>query len=185
MRTETRMMDVQEYIQYELNSELRHEYINGILYEMPGEKKINNKIAFAIAMLLYKQLHPAYAVYNHDVKVAIPGGRKYYYPDVCIVAEPEDGNNEYILTAPTLIVEVVSESSQTHDYVDKYLDYITIPGLQYYLIAEPETILVTVYERDGDVWTAHKYTRLDSTVELPKLGVQLSLSEIYKGISFA
>ncbi len=185
MRTEAKIMSAEEYIQYELKSERRHEYIEGNLYEIPGEKKINNQIAFAIALLLHQQLFPEYRIYNHDVKVAIPGGTKFYYPDVCISAEQDNNTNQYIVSSPAIIVEVVSENSQTHDYVDKYLDYIKIPSLQYYIIAEPETILITVYERGGEAWIAHKYTGMDARIELAQLNISLPLADIYKGISFS
>ena len=173
------VMTVEAYIQHELKGDVRHEFINGQLFEMPGEKDINNRMAFLIAMLLYRQLPEGYQIYNHDIKVAIPGGQKYYYPDVFVTAEPKTAANQYIKHEPVLIVEVVSESSQTHDYVNKYLDYIQIPSLQYYLIAEPETILVTVYERTGDEWIAHKYTRQEDAILLPGLQMQLPMAEVY------
>ena len=174
-------MTSEAYIQYELKSELRNEFINGQLFEMPGEKDINNRIALMIAVILLRQLQlkDGYQVYNHDVKVGIPGGRKFYYPDVFVTAEPRMPENQYIKYSPQIIVEVVSESSQTHDYVNKYLDYIQFPTLQYYLIAEPETTLVTVYERSGEEWVARKYTRLEDDILIPGLDIQLPMAEIY------
>ena len=76
-------------------------------------------------------------------------------------------DTQYIKYAPALIVEVVSESSQTHDYVHKFLDYTQIPSLRYYLIVEPETLLITVYEKTGEEWTARKYTRIEDLNLLP------------------
>lgn len=174
-------LTVEEYIRQELSSTVRHEFINGKLFEMPGEKDINNEMAGVFYTLLLLHFKPKSCfVYNHDVKVGIPGGEKYYYPDVFVTAEPKTEHNKYIKYEPLLIVEVVSESSQTHDYVNKYLDYIQIPSLKYYLIAEPETTLITVYERgEGDEWIARKYTRLEDAVQLPALELQLPMAEIY------
>lgn len=140
---------VEEYIQYELNSERRHEFVNGQLFEMPGEKDINNEIAFIIALLLHNFLKSkGYVNYTHDVKVAIPGGNKFYYPDVFFTKEEKNDTNSYIKCEPEIIIEVVSESTQVMDYVDKYIDYTKIPQLKYYIIVEPETILITVYQKD-------------------------------------
>jgi Uma2 family endonuclease len=176
-----KIFTVEEYIQYELTSERRHEFINGQLFEMPGEKDTNNKIAFLIAMMLYALLKDrAYEVYNHDVKVAIPGRNKFYYPDVFVTKEEKTGDNRYIKYQPEIIVEVVSESSQVTDYVDKYIDYTKVPSLHYYIIVEPETVLLTVYERtDAHEWTTRKYTQLNETVSLSKLNVSFPLREVY------
>lgn len=178
----TPAMTVEEYIQSEWKAERRHEFINGNLFEMPDEKDINNEMALLIAMQLLKSLPKGHKVYSHDMKIAIPGGRKFYYPDVFVTAEPKSPGNQYIKTAPVLVVEVVSPGSQTHDYVNKYLYYIQMPSLEYYLIAEPETLLITVYERDGTEWIARKYTKLDEQIALPKLNLNLSMLEIYEGL---
>ena len=87
-----KIFTVEEYIQYELKSERRHEFINGQLFEIPGEKDINNLIAGIIYVLLTTSLKE-YFVFNHDVKVAIPGGSKYYYPDVFVTKEEMNTNN--------------------------------------------------------------------------------------------
>ncbi len=173
-------MTEDEYVQYELKAERRHEYINGQLFEMPGEKDINNEMAFLIAMLLHNQLPKDWRHYNHDVKVAIPDSLKYYYPDVFVTAEPKTEANKYIKREPLLIVEVVSEGSQTQNYVNKYLDYIQIPSFKYYIIAEPETVLINAYEREGEGWIARKYTRMEDIIQLPELDLALPLSEIYQ-----
>lgn len=74
-------LSVEEYIRRELQSELRHEYINGQLIEMPGEKDINNQIAGLIYILLFTQLKSkGFQLYMNDVKVGIPDGTKYFYP---------------------------------------------------------------------------------------------------------
>ncbi len=180
VQTAAQPMSVEEYIQYELRSERRHECIDGKLFEMPGEKDINNELVGEFYSLFKALLRPkGFQVFMNDVKVAIPDSARYYYPDVFLTAEPKTPDNQYIKRSPVLIVEVVSPGSQTQDYVHKYLDYTKIPSLEYYLIAEPETVLITVYERDGDEWVARKYTRLEDVVELPRLGVELRLGEVY------
>lgn len=175
------MFTVEEYVQYERSAERRHEFINGQLFEMPGEKDSNNEIAGTLYVLFHMLLKQrGYTAYSHNVKVAIPGGNKFYYPDVFATREEKTADNRYIKYRPEIIVEVVSESSQVTDYVDKYMDYTRIPSLQYYLIVEPEAVLLTVYERsDNDEWTTRKYTGADETIFLSKLGVSFALGEVY------
>lgn len=187
MRVETsnKRYTVEEYIQHELKSQVRSEFINGQLYEMAGEKGINNRIALRIAFLLIQFLEErGYEIYAHDMKLKVFGEDKYYYPDVLVTREPETEANQYIKFEPVLIVEVVSESSQVHDYVDKYIAYTKIPSLQYYIIIEPETTLVNCYMRSDDSeWITAKYTALEDTIRLEVLDVSFQLKQIYFGKS--
>ena len=177
-----KIFTVDEYIQHELKAERRSEYINGQLFEMPGEKDINIELAFQIAQLINAQLKPkGYFTYINDVKVAIPGGEKYFYPDTFSTREPKGYENQYIKYSPELIVEIVSPGSHSHDYIDKYIEYTSIPSLQYYLIVEPETILVTMYKRSAEGWEVEKFTKLSNVISLPALDVELPLKEIYGG----
>lgn len=180
--TSEKKLTVDEYITHELASERRSEYINGQLFEMPGEKDVNNEIAGFLYILFVTLLRPkGFHVYNHDVKVKIIDAEKYYYPDVFITEEQKTETNQYIKSSPVLIAEVVSESSQVNDYVDKYIDYTKIPSLEYYMIVEPETLLITVYQKsEENTWNAVKYTRRDDQVKLDKLQVLFLLSEVYK-----
>jgi Uma2 family endonuclease len=174
---------VEEYIQFEWKSERRHEFINGQLFEMPGEKDINNQMAGMVYILLINFLKgKGYQFYSHDIKVAIPGGKKFYYPDVFVTKEERNQSNQYIKNEPEIIVEVVSETTQVTDYVDKYIDFTKIPSLAYYIIVEPETILITVYERDETLnWFARKYTNLNVVVKLEKFQIEFLVKDIYQG----
>lgn len=175
-----KILTVEEYIQHELSAERRSEYINGQLFEMAGEKDINNIIAGIIYMLLIKKLLPkGYSVFNHDVKLAIPNENKYFYPDVFATKEVSNEENQYIKASPEIIVEVVSKYSHTTDYIDKYIEYTKIPSLQYYLIVEPETILITMYARTAEGWEVQKFTKLTDVISLPALEASLSLKDVY------
>lgn len=184
MRVETaadKKYSVEEYIQHELNSEVRSEFINGQLFEMAGEKDVNNEIALRIAFLFMQLLREkGYEIYAHDVKVKIFGEDKYYYPDVFVTKELKTESNKYIKSEPVLIAEVVSETSQVNDYVDKYIAYTKIPSLQYYIIIEPETTLITCYTRgeNGEFLTS-KYTRPEDVIKLNLLNISFQVKEVY------
>ncbi|HEX8675919.1 MAG TPA: Uma2 family endonuclease [Segetibacter sp.] len=171
----------EEYIQHELKSQVRSEFINGQLFEMAGEKDINNEIAGNLYILfstLLKSL--GYFIYNHDIKVKIFGESKYYYPDVFVTRELKTESNKYIKSEPILIVEVVSESTQVNDYVDKYIDYTKIPSLQYYMIIEPETTLITCYTKgENREWITSKYTRPEDLIKLDVLDISFQVKQVY------
>ena len=180
--TSDRIYSVEEYIQHEWSAAVRSEFINGQLYEMPGEKDINNEIAgnlYVLLALLLRQL--GYSIYSHDIKVKIFGESKYYYPDVFITKEEKTSANRYIKFEPILIAEVVSESSQVNYYVDKYIDYTKFPSLAYYLIIEPESSLITCYSKSAQgTWQTIKYTRQDDIINLEKLEVSFTLKQVYQ-----
>lgn len=183
MRVDTsdKKYTVEEYIQHELKSQARSEFINGQLFEMAGEKDINNEIALRIAFILMQFLSGrGYGIYAHDVKVKIFGENKYYYPDVFITKELKTESNKYIKSEPLLIIEVVSETSQVNDYADKYIDYTKIPSLQYYIIIEPETTLITCYKRgENGEWVTSKYTHLEDVIKLDALDVSFPVKQVY------
>ena len=177
-----KQMTVEEYIQFETTSEVRHEYINGQLLEMSGEKKLNGKIAaFLSAYLLLHLEQTGYIVYSHDVKVAIPNENKYYYPDLILTNEPEDLGNAYVVYEPELLVEIISKTSRTRDTVDKYIDYIKIPSLKYYFVIDPERIYITVHSKDEKgQWEAEAYGSKEEVIQLPLLNVELPLNKIFR-----
>ncbi|HEX8316170.1 MAG TPA: Uma2 family endonuclease, partial [Flavisolibacter sp.] len=180
--TSSSPLTVEEYVQLELKSDKRHEFINGQLIEMPGEKDINNEIAGLIYAFLLVQLKPkGFQVYINDVKVATTDKTKYYYPDVFATKEARSEQNQYIKYEPELIVEVISPSTHITDTVDKYIAYTAIPSLKYYLIIEPETIYATLYSKNTeDKWEAMSYIRNTDVLQMPLLHLALPLSEVYK-----
>lgn len=75
---------------------------------------------------------------------------------------------------------MVSETSQINDYVDKYIAYTKIPSLQYYIIIEPETTLITCYKKDENgEWITAKYTRPEDVIKLDALEISFQLKEAY------
>src|SRR3954451_1188913 len=96
-----KIFSVDEYIQHELKSPVRNEFINGQLFEMAGEKDINNEIAGNLYILLSALLKSlGYLIYSLDVKVKIFNETKYYYPDVFVTKEPKTELNKYAKYEP-------------------------------------------------------------------------------------
>lgn len=175
-------LSVEDYIRLELHSERRHEFINGQLVEMPGEKDINNEIALNICAYLLQHLKSkGFQVYMNDVKVSTYDRTKYYYPDVFITREVRNEQNQYIKYEPELIVEVISPFTHITDTVDKYISYTAIPSLKYYLIVEPETVYVTLFSKNAEgKWEAMSYVRKEDVIPMPVLNISLPLNEVYK-----
>jgi Uma2 family endonuclease len=172
---------VEEYILFEEAGEVRHEFINGNLYEMSGASREHHFICQYFLLALLPQCLPlGFKVYMENMKLAIPGGNQFYYPDIFITKEKQTEQNKYIQYDPELIIEVLSESTRTKDSIDKFIQYRKIDTLKYYLIAEPEKCLAMCYfkQANGD-WDMISYTQKEEIIALPNLDISLQLNQIY------
>ncbi len=169
----------EEYISFELQSDIRHEFVNGKLIDMPGESDLHNDIVSNILIALKTILkQKGYNVYMESVKIKVPQEAKYYYPDIFVTKE-KTGIKEYIKHQPELIVEVLSESTRKYDTVDKFINYQKFPSLQHYILVEPDTTLVQLFYREGEDWEMRSFTKISDVLQFDALNISLSLKEIY------
>lgn len=119
-QTATRIYTVDEYLELELTSEEKHEFVDGILIEMPGESKRANEIAGNIYIALRTGVKgKPFKVYNHDIKLRTVPGRKYRYPDIMVVPA-DDTEHTHVANRAVLTVEVTSENSSGVDHDQKF-----------------------------------------------------------------
>ncbi len=180
--TNDKIYTVDEYILLDEASGIRHEFINGQLYDMSGASDLHNEVGFNLT-LLFKTLlgKKGFKVYMESVKCKIQGEEYYTYPDVFITNNERDNENKYVKQHPSLIVEVLSDSTRKYDSVDKFIQYQKIDSLQYYILVEPEVFSVHCFSKDEQgEWQAAIYTKLDEVIDLKSLSIQLPLQAIYK-----
>lgn len=176
-----RRLSEQEYIDFELQSDIRHEYVNGKLIDMPGESDLNNQLAVNCCLLLKTLLKKkGYSFFIEGVKVKVPGENKYYYPDVFITREPLSKGSVYIKEKPELIMEILSDSTRKYDTIDKFINYQRFDSLQYYLLVEPDTVLISVFRRipEND-WNLDTYSKKSDKIDLPALGISFTAEDVY------
>lgn len=168
----------EEYFLYEEGSELKHELINGNLYEMSGSSKYHHKISGILYVLLTSLLKDEkWEIYFEGFKVRIPEGN-YFYPDICVCkANPK----KYFTDEPILIVEVLSETTRKFDLTDKFIQYQKIPTLHYYLCVEPEQQVVIFYfKTNNGEWMTETFTKDESIINLPALNISFLVKDVYK-----
>ena len=176
-----KVMTEEEYLAFELGSNVRHEYINGKLFEMAGESKRNNDIAGNIYILL-KAIAKAkgWNIYSHDVMLKIADQSVYYYPDLFITDEKES-DSDYVCHSALLVVEILSPSTRHFDMFDKYLQYRKIAELRYYLLVEPSKQLITLCEKDDKgEWSTELFDVKDGKVQMKFLGLELSIPSVFR-----
>lgn len=177
----TATMTVEAYIAFEEMSETRHEFINGQLYEMPGTTDYHNDMCFNITAILKQLIRPMkLRAYMESVKVRILHDKDYTYPDIFITDE-RDLNSPIIKRYPSVIIEVLSDSTRVYDKTDKFIRYQKIESLQHYLTVEPEKTLVECYTKQADgSWQVETFTHFSEIITLTALNIQLPLSNIYE-----
>lgn len=167
----------EEYFAFEEQSELKHEYINATLFEMSGASKYHNKTERKFANFLEGLLaSDAFEVFSEGFKIRTPDGN-FFYPDIIV---SHTGTEKYYTNKPILLAEILSDSIRTFDLTDKFIQYRKIPSLEYYLCIEPETTRVHFYYRTGgNEWQMDLYSAITDVINLPKLGIAVSVKDIY------
>lgn len=176
-------LSVEDYLAYEQEGDVRHEYVNGYLYALAGGTSRHNRISLNIAAhLLNLAQNRSCRVYQEGMKLRIQNeGTLFYYPDVMVVCDRPEPNPQFE-TEPCVLVEVLSPSTKTTDLREKLLAYKSLPSVQTYLIVEAERLAVRhIAKRPDGSWLQEDLTG-DGDVPLPCLGGVLSLPQIYRGV---
>ena len=167
----------EEYFLFEEKSELKHELINGNLFEMSGASVEHNEISGNIYLLLRNLLKGTdWKVFFEAVKVQTPDGNFFYPDNVVSYANTQ----KYFTETPVLVVEVLSVSTRKFDLTDKFIQYGKIETLEYYLCVEPEQQAVFFYfKNETGEWLAETYTKDESIIDLPRLNISFTVKDIY------
>ncbi len=179
-------LSVAEYLAWEAENEIKHEYIDGEVYAMSGGTGKHSSIMINITIAIGQQLGDSVcALHSSEMRVKVNDSR-YVYPDlsaVCGKSSYED-ESEISLLNPILVVEVTSPSSIEHDRVAKRDLYREVPSIQGYLIVDQHRVCAELYTRADVGWLLQVYTDPDDVIPLEMLNCELPLAEIYRGISF-
>jgi Uma2 family endonuclease len=183
---ETKIYPVEEYLEREVASELRHEYRNGEIREMTGGTPTHNEIAGDLMTLLKIALRgKPYSIFITDQRLWIPARNLYTYPDVMVVERPiqlQAGRKDTV-TNPTFIAEVLSDSTQAYDRGDKFAAYRTCESFQEYLLIDQLQYHVEQYTKQAEnQWLFTEHHRQAARLTLASLGVEMTLAEIYENV---
>lgn len=186
--TEQRYYSPTEYLELEVNSEERHEYIDGQIIPMTGGTPNHNQIALNLSGALNFALkRQPYRVFVTDQRLWIPKKRIYTYPDVMVLNTPlefAEGRTDTI-TNPKAIAEVLSKSTKSYDRDEKFAAYRTIPSFQEYILIDQYTMHVEQYcKTDNNKWIFSEYEDGDVTLSLASVPFQILLTDIYDKVDF-
>ena len=179
-------MSPEEYLEFEHNSDIKHEYIDGEVYAMAGTTKAHNTISLNLAILLREKLKDSDCqTFMADIKVNVSNQKRFFYPDIVVTCDDNDDVNAYDVKFPKIIVEVLSESTEKFDRGKKFQYYRTIPSLQEYILVSSQEYLIECFRRTkNDLWTLETYEGLNTILRIESLAIDAPLSEIYATLNF-
>lgn len=182
------LVSIEDYLEGELVSPVKHEYLGGVVYAMAGARNVHNDIAGAFYVSLYNQLRGRPCrPYNSDTKVRVrlATHTRFYYPDAMVVCQanpPGDSFQDH----PVVIAEVLSAGTRRTDEGEKKDAYLTIPTLSAYVLIETGRPRVVVHRRGADgAFSAELYEGMDSSVTFEDVGCTIRLSELYERVDFS
>jgi Uma2 family endonuclease len=185
----TTYLTPEEYLSIERKAEYKSDYFDGEIFAMTGASREHNLITSNINGELRQQLKgKPCEVYANDMRVRVPLARLYTYPDVVVVRGEPKFEDAYVdtLLNPTLIVEVLSRSTETYDRGRKFLYHRTIDSLAEYLLVEQDEYRIEQYVKQADGrWMLSEETSLAGAIDLASVACRLALSEVYERVDLS
>jgi Uma2 family endonuclease len=171
-----------EYLALEASSNVKHEFLDGQIYAMAGGTPERAALAAAVIGVLFPQLHRRRCrAYDADLRVRTPTGLATY-PDVTVICGPSerDPGDEQAVTNPTLIVEVLSRSTEEYDRGDKFEHYKSLSSLRQYVLVSHRERRVEVWSRGTDGgWTSAAAREADEAI-LASIDARIDVQQLYE-----
>jgi Uma2 family endonuclease len=170
-----------EFLAWEEQQPERHEFVRGEVFAMVGARRVHGLVVLNVAAGLKSRLRgsPCRA-FVESMKLQVAGD--VFYPDVFVTCDRADLRTELVFTAPSVIVEVLSPSTQAHDRGSKFTHYRQIETLREYLLVDPDSRELQLFRRGADgLFTLHDLSGA-AAVEFASLGVTLDADEVFDGL---
>lgn len=176
-------MTISEYLAQERQSDDKSEYHQGEIVAMGGASRRHNLIAGNIFAAWHAQLKGRDCeIYKGDMRVRIDASDSYTYPDVVAVCgDPLFEDDQFdTLSNPTLIVEVLSKSTEAFDRGAKFARYRTIPSLTDYLLVSQESVRLEHFSRQQNGrWLLSESADLGDLLEFESIQCSLAVRDVY------
>lgn len=174
----------EDYLVLEETSTVKHEYSDGHVWAMAGGTPEHGALAANVIALLARQLRDRPCrIFTSDVRIRVKATGLATYPDVSVVCgeqqvDPDDPKGSTLIN-PSLIVEVLSPSTEDYDRGEKLAHYKQVASLEEVVLVAYEERRLEIWRREGDHWTLH-VSRGEGAAAVTSLGCELSLAEVYR-----
>lgn len=182
----TSLVSAAEYLAFERRQREKHEFFDGEIYLQAGASIAHNLITANIIGLLHQQLraNPC-TVLPSDMRIRTPRRKQYMYPDATIICGSPIFDDDYhdTIVNPTVIIEVLSPSTEQYDRGRKFQAYRTLDALQEYLLISQTMMRVEHFKRQNDtMWLMIEYSQPDQVIELASVACTLPLGALYEKV---
>ena len=177
-------MTLEQFLEWEERQEAKYEFNGFEPVLMAGGTEEQAEIQSNIVVALGSRLRGHRCrVLGSDLKIKVMGHIRY--PDAFVVCSPRERGRK-VVTDPVIVFEILSESTQHTDLVEKNEEYRETPSIQRYIILEQTHIGGIAFVRSDDGrWTSSALDGPEAVVELPEIGISLPLGEFYSGMNLA
>jgi Uma2 family endonuclease len=173
-----------DYLAWEDSQEEKHEYVAGEVFAMVGARREHVVVTLNLASALKQRLRggPCQA-YVSDLNLRIEAADAFFYPDVMVSCDQRDHDASLFIAHPTLIVEVLSDSTAAYDRGDKFAAYRTLPSLLEYVVVDIRARRLESFRRasDGD-WLFHEHGPDSETCPFASLALSVPFDEIFENV---
>ncbi|MEA3277166.1 MAG: Uma2 family endonuclease [Pseudomonadota bacterium] len=178
-------VSLEDYLEGEKHADVKHEYIAGEVFAMAGASESHVTLAGNLFAMLHSHVRGGPCrVYISDMKVRVEAVDAFYYPDVFVTCDAADSRETHVKRNPTLIVEVLSDSTAAFDRGAKFAHYRHLEALQEYVLIEADRAAIDVFRRNAQgSWVLHPFTGGDE-LELESLDFRCPLDVVYEDLLF-
>lgn len=178
------LLTEEEYLDFERASDTRHEFLSGRIYSMAGASREHNLITGNVAGEIRAQLKgKPCETYSNDMRVRVPRTGLYTYPDVVVVCGKPvfiDDHNDTLVNS-TLIVEVLSPTTEAYDRGEKFRDYRSIKSFSEYVLIAQDKMAADHFVRQNNIWMIRE---IEQEIRLVAFPCILTFAEIYDRVEF-
>lgn len=175
-------MSYEEYLALERGSDTKHEYVNGEVYAMAGGSPEHARLQSRLSHLLGAALEGGpCTVFSSDLRVRNLETGRSTYPDVTVVCGPVEtaSDDADAVTNPTLLVEVLSRTTEAEDRGPKWAHYQRFASLREYVLVDQDEPQVEVFTREGARWTYQRFGT-GQAAHLGSVDVSVGVDDLYR-----
>ena len=177
-----------EYLDLERSLESKNEFFDGEVFAMSGGTPLHSQIATNLAREFGNKLKGRDCIpYNPDLRLKVELAGLFTYPDLSVVCGPlqfAPGTDDTVVN-PTLIIEVLSDSTEAYDRGKKFENYRQMPALrEYLLVSQKEPRIEQFVRQENEQWLLREAAGWEATLALPSLEIKISLAEVFAGVEF-
>ena len=181
-----------KYLEMEEQSDVKHEYIDGYVYELHGSYAMAGATDAHVTItgnaftLIRSHLRgTGCRVYFSDMKAKIENLRRFYYPDVIVTCDPRDTQTQTYKQFPKLIIEVLSKSTEGFDRGDKFADYQQLESLEEYILVNTKRQRLDCFRRNEEgLWVLKSYSGEQEKFQLSSINFEGGFDDLYEDVRF-